>query len=241
MRRNVIGPSEKCKYCGLDAEHCVCGAQRKPVKIKIARAPKQPDACEIDSCGGSCSCSKANHPASADEESGEREEHRYGGFEGKQIVAIGGAIVLLAGSMFLAGWLQIALRICAYLLAGYEVLLRAGTGIVRRRFFDENVLMSVATIGAIVLGDYTEAAAVMIFYGIGETLQEAAVRSSRKRIADAVELHPDKARRIENGRQHMVRPEDVAVGETILVKAGERIPLDGEVVEGESLLDVTTR
>ncbi|MEA5047226.1 MAG: heavy metal translocating P-type ATPase [Eubacteriales bacterium] len=99
--------------------------------------------------------------------------------------------------------------------------------------------MSVATIGAIALGDFAEAAAVMIFYGIGEGLQEAAVRSSRRRIADAVELHPDKARRVENGKAETVRPEEVAVGETILVKVGERIPLDGEVAGGESLLDVS--
>ncbi len=239
MRRNIIGPSEKCKYCGLDAEHCVCGARRKPIKIKIA-LPKQADSCRIDTCGEGCSCSHAYSPAASagDGQDHDGHDHRYGGFEAKQFITLGLAIALLIGSIFLNSWAQIALRIAAYVLAGYEVLIRAATGFVKGRFFDENVLMSVATIGALALGDYAEAAAVMIFYGIGESLQEAAVRSSRKRIADAVELHPDKARRLTNGEAQMVKPEDVAVGETILVKVGERIPLDGAVVAGESLLDV---
>ena len=236
MRRNIIGPSEKCKYCGLDAEHCVCGAQRKPVKIKVA-PPKKADSCRIDTCGEGCSCSHA-YGSAADGHDHDGHDHSHGGFEAKRFVTLGLAIALLIASIFLEGWVQIALRIAAYLIAGYEVLIRAGTGFAKGRFFDENVLMSVATIGALALGDYAEAAAVMIFYGIGENLQEAAVRSSRKRIADAVELHPDKARRLIDGEAQMVKPEDVAVGETILVKVGERIPLDGAVVAGESLLDV---
>lgn len=238
MRRNIIGPSEKCQYCGLDAEHCVCGK----TLIRGVRPAKH--AAEADACAEGSVCAVAQgleeHDHCACENcSCEDGERSHGGVEIRQIVSLGGAILLLVGSLFLAGWVQTALRIAAYLLAGYEVLMRAGTGFVKGRFFDENVLMSVATIGAIVLGDYTEAAAVMIFYGIGETLQEAAVRSSRKRIADAVELHPDQARRVVNGEQELVKPEEIAVGETILVKVGERIPLDGVVVSGESLLDVS--
>ena len=154
---------------------------------------------------------------------------------------ITGAVLLLAVSFFTGGVVQILLRLLAYFAAGYQVLLARGKGHCKRAgFFDENVLMSVATVGAIALGDFAEAAAVMIFYGIGESLQEAAVRRSRARIADAVELHPDKARRLtSDGAQHLVKPEEIAVGESILVKVGERIPLDGAVIEGESLLDVS--
>ena len=239
MRRTIIGPSEKCKYCGLDAEYCVCG--KNPARAIQTAKPKS----EADACAEGSVCSVASHLDHRDsnvcehcDHDGEQ-EHERGEEGGKQWITIALATALLIGSLFLSGWVQIALQIAAYLLAGYEVLLRAGTGLLHKRFFDENVLMSVATIGAIALGDFAEAAAVMIFYGIGETLQEAAVRSSRKRIADAVELHPDQARRVVNGEQELVKPEEIAVGETILVKVGERIPLDGAVEAGESLLDVS--
>ena len=239
MRRTIVGPSEKCKYCGLDAEHCVCG--KKPDRIlRTAKPAKEPDTCAEGSV-----CSVANrierHDSAVCEhcDHDREDEHEQDSEGAKQFLTIGLAAALLLGSLFLSGWAQNVLRIAAYLLAGYEVLLRAGKGLVHRRFFDENVLMSAATIGAIALGDYAEAAAVMIFYGIGETLQEAAVRSSRKRIADAVELHPDQARRLVDGEEQLVKPEEIAVGETILVKVGERIPLDGAVEVGESLLDVS--
>lgn len=241
MRRTILGPSEKCKYCGLDAEHCVCG--KNPART-IQTAKPEPDP---DSCAEGSVCSVANRIERREAATCEHcshdgdhdEEHEGAAEEAGKFIAIGVAAALLIGSIFLSGWVQIALRIAAYLLSGYEVLIRAGTGLLKKRFFDENVLMSVATIGAIVLGDYAEAAAVMIFYGVGETLQEAAVRSSRKRIADAVELHPDQARRVSGDEQELVKPEEIAVGETILVKVGERIPLDGTVEVGESLLDVS--
>jgi Cd2+/Zn2+-exporting ATPase len=205
----------KCRYCGMDEKHCRCG---------IAEG----ESCQIG-CGDGCACAHSHSHAHGNES-----------FEWKEWIPVVAAGMLLIGSIFLTGTVQTVLRLAAYLLAGYEVLIRAATGFVKGRFFDENVLMSVATIGALVLGEYAEAAAVMIFYGVGEGLQEAAVRSSRKRITDAVELHPDKARRIsDDGEQTTVKPEEIAVGETILVKPGERVPLDGEVIGGESLLDVS--
>lgn len=236
MNSDNFGPSGKCKYCGLDEEHCVCGRKPEAAGRRAKRA-------EADSCAEGSVCALAHsmeeHGSDSCEHCDHDHEHGEGGVEIREFLTIALAIVLFAAGLFVSGWLQTALRIAAYLLAGYEVLIRAATGFVKGRFFDENVLMSVATIGAIALGDFAEAAAVMIFYGIGEGLQEAAVRSSRRRIADAVELHPDKARRVENGKAETVRPEEVAVGETILVKVGERIPLDGEVAGGESLLDVS--
>ncbi len=237
------GTSEKCKYCGMDEEHCVCGTNKKPKAIHIKNKPKkQVESCDLNSCGEGCACSQAyKTPARSQDvhdHSGEHEEHQESS-ELNEYLPLGIAALLLGCSFLAGGWLQILLRLAAYLLAGYEVLVRAAKGFVKGRFFDENVLMSIATIGAILLGDFAEAAAVMIFYGIGEGLQVAAVRHSRARIADAVELHPDKARRIINGESQMVKPEEIAVGETILVKVGERIPLDGVVTEGESLLDVS--
>lgn len=239
MAKHEIGTSEKCKYCGMDQEHCVCGSHPKPHTVKHIH---DNTCAEGSICAVTRQIVEDDHTTckhcAQDHESEHGHDHEHGGVEASEFITIGIAIALLIGSVFLSGWLQISLRIASYLLAGYEVLIRAATGLVKGRFFDENVLMSIATIGAIVLGDYAEAAAVMIFYGIGEGLQVAAVRSSRKRIAEAVELHPDQARRVVNGEQAMVRPEEIAVGESILVKVGERIPLDGEVVAGESLLDV---
>jgi len=237
MSGDNFGPSGKCKYCGLDAEHCVCGRNPETAGRRAKRAARQDDCAEGSVCAvahgleahGGESCEHCDHD----------HEHSHGGFEAREFITIALAILLFAGGIFVSGWVQTALRIGAYLLAGYEVLLRAATGFVKGRFFDENVLMSVATIGAIALGDFAEAAAVMIFYGIGEGLQEAAVRSSRRRIADAVELHPDRARLVTDDGPRTARPEEVAVGERILVKAGERIPLDGEVTNGQSLLDVS--
>ena len=244
MTKMNLGSSEKCKYCGMDAEHCVCGVNAGHGEKKHA---KQDGCTEGSTCavarkiveGEHETCEHCAHDHEHEGEEGHEHEHEHGGVEAREFISLGVAVVLHIGSIFLSGGVQIALRIAAYLIAGYEVLLRAVTGFVKGRFFDENVLMSIATVGAILLGDYAEAAAVMIFYGIGEGLQTAAVRSSRKRIADAVDLHPDKARRVVNGEQTMVKPEEIAVGETILVKVGERIPLDGAVTEGESLLDVS--
>ncbi|MEN6594154.1 MAG: heavy metal translocating P-type ATPase [Clostridiaceae bacterium] len=216
MAKDWIGTNGKCKYCGMDEAHCACG---KPER----------ETCNITCNDESCSCGHAH----------EHEEQEHGGEGARKFIAIGVAAALLVASYFSGDTLAIVLRLLAYLAAGYEVLLRAGKGLFKRRFFDENVLMSIATIGAVALGDYAEAAAVMIFYGVGESLQETAVRSSRKRITDAVELHPDKARLLNDGAEKMVKPEQVSVGETILVKVGERIPLDGVVTVGESLLDVS--
>lgn len=216
MAKDWIGTNGKCKYCGLDETHCVC-------------AKPENETCDITCKDETCSCGHAH----------KNEEHEQGGKGARQFILLGAAAALLVASHFTGGFWQVALRITAYLAAGWEVLLRAGKGLFKKRFFDENVLMSIATIGAVVLGDYAEAAAVMIFYGIGESLQELAVRSSRKRITDAVELHPDKARLVQDGKEKLVKPEEVDVGETILVKVGERIPLDGVVAGGESLLDVS--
>lgn len=138
----------------------------------------------------------------------------------------------------------ISLYLLAYLLVGYDVLLNAFNGIKNRQAFDESLLMSIATIGAIVLafytksGDFVEAVAVMLFYQIGEFFQSYAVGKSRKSIADLMDIAPDYANfEDENGNIEEIDPDDVEIGSTIIIKPGEKVPLDGIVIDGNSSLD----
>ena len=138
----------------------------------------------------------------------------------------------------------ISLYLLAYLLVGYDVLLKAFNGIKNRQAFDESLLMSIATIGAIVLafytksGDFVEAVAVMLFYQIGEFFQSYAVGKSRKSIADLMDIAPDYANiETENGNIEEIDPDDVEIGSTIIIKPGEKVPLDGIVIDGNSSLD----
>jgi Cd2+/Zn2+-exporting ATPase len=127
--------------------------------------------------------------------------------------------------------------ILAYLILGGEIVLRALKNIARGRVFDENFLMSVATIGAFIIGEYPEAVAVMLFYQIGEYFQGLAVRSSKRSITALMDIRPDFANVKRNGEIFKVQPDTVAVGEIIIVKPGEKIPLDGVIAEGASMLD----
>lgn len=124
-----------------------------------------------------------------------------------------------------------------YLIAGYDVLLKAVRNIAHGQVFDENFLMALATLGAFAVGEYPEAAAVMIFYQVGELFQSVAVGKSRRSIAALMDIKPDHANVIRNGETLTVSPEEVGVGEEILIKAGERIPLDGVIVSGYATLD----
>ena len=132
-----------------------------------------------------------------------------------------------------------ALYLAVYLLIGYDIVLKAVAGIGRGQVFDENFLMVLATVGAFGTGEYPEAVAVMLLYQIGELFQRYAVRKSRGSISDLMELRPDMARVLDNGEETEVFPEEVEVGQIILVKPGERVPLDGVIVRGESLLDTS--
>ena len=143
------------------------------------------------------------------------------------------------------GLLRLALYLAVYLVIGYDILKKAGKGILNRRVFDENFLMAVATIGAFALaissrsGDYTEAIAVMLFYQIGELFQSYAVGKSRKNISALMDIRPDYANIERDGRLEQVDPDEVAVGTTIVVQPGEKVPLDGQVVEGCSTLNTS--
>ncbi|SHJ81410.1 Cd2+/Zn2+-exporting ATPase [Clostridium amylolyticum] len=135
--------------------------------------------------------------------------------------------------------IEILTLFVSYLLAGGEVVLRAFKNILRGQVFDENFLMSVATIGAFAIGDYAEGAAVMLFYQVGELFQDLAVNRSRKSIADLMDIRPDYANLLIGGQVKKVSPEDVMVGDIIVVKPGEKVPLDGIVVEGTSMMDTS--
>ncbi|MEW4414555.1 heavy metal translocating P-type ATPase [Clostridium sp. AN503] len=127
--------------------------------------------------------------------------------------------------------------IIAYLLAGYDIPLRAARNITKGQVFDENFLMTVATIGAIVVGSLEEAVAVMLFYQVGELFSDYAVNKSRKSITDLMDINPEYANLLENGQERQVDPYEVAVGDTIIIRPGEKVPLDGVVTRGSTSLD----
>ncbi len=152
------------------------------------------------------------------------------------------ALMLILQLIPATGWLRFALYMLPYLLVGYDVLRDAAWGIWHRQLFDENFLMAVATVGAIVLalwgsGDYTEAVAVLLFYQVGELFQGIAVGKSRKNIAALMDIRPDYANIEQNGQLQKVDPANVAVGTVITVLPGERIPMDGVIQQGCSDLD----
>jgi Cd2+/Zn2+-exporting ATPase len=154
--------------------------------------------------------------------------------------------ILLGGLLFLLGTLlnffepiEFTILLTAYLLVGYDVVLKAIKNIFNGRLFDESFLMSVATIGAFSIGQFSEGVAVMLFYKIGEYLQEIAVNRSRKSITSLMDIRPDYANLKSGDNLKKVSPEDVSIGDLIQVLPGEKIPLDGIIVEGKSLLDTS--
>lgn len=156
----------------------------------------------------------------------------------RMLMRIGGAAALFIPGMILEdNVVGIVLLLTAYALIGWDILWRAAENIRHGRVFDENFLMAVATIGAIALGDYSEGVAVMLLYQIGEWFQGYAVQRSRRSISSLMDIRPDTARVVRDGAEEEVFPDEVEVGETILIRPGERVPLDGIVTKGEGLLD----
>lgn len=129
------------------------------------------------------------------------------------------------------------LFILSYLIVGFEIVKKAFRNIIKGKVFDENFLMTVATIGAFFVGEFEEAVAVMLFYQVGELFQSYAVDKSRKSISSLMDIRPDYAFVIKNGKEEKIDPDDVKIGDIILVKPGEKIPLDGIIVDGKSFLD----
>lgn len=155
---------------------------------------------------------------------------------------IAGALIFISGIIsneFINVSLPVYLifLVLAYIILGGDVVIKAIKNITKGRIFDENFLMSLSTIGAFVIGEYPEAVAVMLFYQIGEYFQDLAVNRSRKSIANLMNICPDFATVLRNGEQTIVSPKTVSIGEIIVVKPGEKIPLDGIILEGDSMLD----
>lgn len=134
---------------------------------------------------------------------------------------------------------QVILYLIPYFIIGYDILKKAGKGILNRQVFDENFLMAVATVGAILLGDFREGSAVMLFYQIGELFQSFAVGKSRKNITALMDIRPDYANIIVDGKLEQVDPDDVEIGTEIVVNPGEKVPIDGVITEGNTTLNTS--
>ena len=156
---------------------------------------------------------------------------------------VGGIIYAAAFALSLFGFsnknLLVPLFVICYVILGADVVYKAVKNILSGHIFDENFLMTVSTIGAFVIGEFPEASAVMLFYQIGEFFQGMAVKRSRKSVADLMDIRPDSANVKRSGKIMTVDPKSVAVGETVVTKAGEKIPLDGVVTSGEAMIDTT--
>ena len=163
----------------------------------------------------------------------------------KMLVRIIVAAVIFAGGLFvpqaeqftLLWFVRLGVFLAAYFTAGWDILWKAVRNIAHGQVFDENFLMTIASIGAMIIGEYSDGVAVIIFYQVGELLQSVAVGKSRKSISDMMDINPEYATVERNGEEIEVEPDEVAVGETVVIKPGERIPLDGEVIFGSSGLN----
>ncbi|MEJ8302825.1 heavy metal translocating P-type ATPase [Saccharibacillus sacchari] len=167
--------------------------------------------------------------------------HDHGGSQKKLLIRLGIGAALMATALLapLNGGIELALFLLAYLTVGGDVVWQAVKNIFRGQVFDEYFLMSVATIGAFAIGEYPEGVAVMLFYQVGEFFQSLAVNRSRKSITSLLNIRPDYANLKVDGETKRVKPESVAVGAYILVRPGEKVPLDGRIVEGSSLVDTS--
>lgn len=148
-------------------------------------------------------------------------------------------LIIIVSILPVKGYLRFALYMIPYLTVGYDILKKAVKGILNKQVFDENFLMAVATVGAIILGEYTEAVAVMLFYQIGELFQSYAVGKSRRNISELMDIRPDYANIEQDGELVQVDPDELLIGSIIVVKPGEKVPIDGIVIHGDTTLDTS--
>lgn len=160
----------------------------------------------------------------------------------KEVIKVVIALILFLISLIIPfenAWINIGIYIISYLIVGLDVLIEAIKNIFKGEVFDENFLMTIATIGAFAIGEYPEAVAVMLFYQVGEMFQSYAVDKSRKSIASLMDIRPDFANIKKNGSIEKVSPDKISIGDIIIVKPGEKVPLDGTIVDGNSMLDTS--
>ena len=232
----------KCELCP-----CGCGQALMPGQnhhSELGHAHDEDD-------GSSCHCAEDEEgclccDCAGEPESGDTCSHCAGTTEGgaldkKELIRIiVGALIYAAALVFsLSDSWELVLFVSAYLVIGGDVLLRAVRNISRGRVFDENLLMSIATIGAFAIRQYPEAVAVMLFYQVGELFQGYAVGKSRRSITKLMDIRPDYANLIWDGIEQKVSPDLVGIGDVIVVKPGERVPLDGVVLQGSSYADTS--
>ena len=148
-------------------------------------------------------------------------------------------LVVVFSQLPVEGYLRFGLFMIPYLIIGYDILKKAFKGIMNKQVFDENFLMAVATVGAILLGDYTEGTSVMLFYQIGELFQSYAVGKSRRNISELMDIRPDYANVEKDGELEQVDPDEVEIGTVIVVQPGEKVPIDGVITEGTSTLNTS--
>ena len=150
------------------------------------------------------------------------------------------AVLFAAGGLLhLEGWAELGVYLVCYAVIGWDIVWKAITNILYGQVFDENFLMTIATVGALILGEHSEGVAVMLFYQVGEWFQSYAVSKSRRSITSLMDIRPDYANIEKDGKLIQVDPEDVQIGDTIIVKPGERVPLDGKIIKGSSTLDTS--
>ena len=149
------------------------------------------------------------------------------------------ALTILTRLVELNRWIELVLYMIPYLVIGYDILKKAVKGIMNQQVFDENFLMAVATVGAVALGDYKEGVSVMLFYQIGELFQSYAVGKSRRNISDLMDIRPDYANIERDGQLEKVDPDEVEIGSIIVVQPGEKVPIDGIIVEGKTTLNTS--
>lgn len=215
--------------CGHEHEHehghdCCCGHEHEHEHHHDH--DHEHDCCHDHSCGCGCGCGH-DHAHSTDD------------IKKDIIFIVISAVLTLVGVLFLEGISKTIVLLAAYLVVGGEILWNALKGLLRGNIVDENVLMSVATIGAIALGDYGEGVMVMLLYRIGELLQGIAVGRSQSSIKEVLDLRPDTVRLEENGEFVVKHAEEAKAGDRYEILPGDRIPLDGTVVEGESFVDLS--
>ena len=220
--------------CGHGHEHeheqeyehnCCCGHDHEH-EHEHEHHDHDHDCCHDHSCGCGCGC-------------GHDHAHSTDNIKKDIIFIVTSAVLTLVGVLFLEGIAKTIVLLAAYLIVGGEILWNALKGLLRGNIVDENVLMSVATIGAIALGDYGEGVMVMLLYRIGELLQGIAVGRSQSSIKEVLDLRPDTVRLEENGGFVVKHAEEAKAGERYEILPGDRIPLDGTVVEGESFVDLS--
>ncbi|WP_438493323.1 heavy metal translocating P-type ATPase [Paenibacillus sp. IHBB 3054] len=183
-----------------------------------------------------------NHDHAHDEAHGHSHSHEHGeGDTRKILLRLGAGGILAAAGMFLpvSGFLELLIFLAAYFIVGGEVVWSAARNIVRGQVFDENFLMALATIGAFAIGEYPEGVAVMLFYQVGELFQGLAVNRSRRSITALMDIRPEFAFLKEGEKLRKVSPEEVAVGDIIVIKPGEKVPLDGTILEGSAMMDTS--